>query len=323
MVDGTATTRMAQSEQVEALLDRYSVPRQLLRDVPLTQINEATSLATQARVERESPEHVDGFVAQMLPGDVFPAVVAERNGHGLTLLDGLHRFRARQKLGMPTIDAYLVDIQDDYVRDLFVRTVNTRNGETIGREERLAHAMYLLEKYPQTVIARVAEELGVNANTLSTRMRRAETIRTARECDKEISHLPPSAQDVLSLWRHERPVLAKAIEIMERVRHIAPTEIAEALREANREKAEADKLAKLDVIANRPGWKALEQKSSARRGRTQSAPKTRLLFLIGQIDAHLTRHDTPGKLDVTSEAERCDIRKRWVQASTKLTKALK
>src|SRR6476646_1032437 len=146
-----ATTNAGRSEAVESWLREYGV-KYTLMSVPLNLIDKAASLSNQARLSAAVNETVvDTYKDAVERGDKFPAgVIYERNGK-LVIIDGNHRFLAHEAVGVENAPFYLLDpaTRSDLVIKLTFEA-NTRHGMPNSLEDRIAHAVFLVENAAMT-----------------------------------------------------------------------------------------------------------------------------------------------------------------------------
>jgi hypothetical protein len=131
------------------LADKFHVNYTLLHEVPTDQFDIDKSLANQARFEPLDEETVDTYREAVERGDEFPAVVAYRPGRALgaklVIIDGNHRLVAHDRAGKP-INVYEVErTTKGNTIALMTYAFNTKHGRPTSEEERVSHAIYLID----------------------------------------------------------------------------------------------------------------------------------------------------------------------------------
>lgn len=112
-------------------------------------------------------ERVMTYAIELENGAHFPAIVLwpAKAGH-YVVANGLHRLEAFKLHGkLKAIDAYVIESSDPVVLEVLRRTVNVMEGEALPMEQRIEHALRLIEL--QHSIADAARLEAVPANRLA------------------------------------------------------------------------------------------------------------------------------------------------------------
>lgn len=130
---------------VEKHLEDRLVKWTYLESVPLDKIDERTSLRNQARFEPLDEQVVARYTEAMERGDEFPAIVGAATKNGTYILtDGNHRYQAKKRSKAETLDIYVVSGTPE-VLQLLTFEANARHGMPPSIEERMRHAIYLID----------------------------------------------------------------------------------------------------------------------------------------------------------------------------------
>lgn len=158
---------------------------------------------------------IEDYHASMAKGDVFPMVVVEESDNGYIILGGNQRCNAVKQFEDDDclIDAYIVEPLTSADRELIIRSLNSRHGAGATKEERIEHAVFLVQgKGISTAVA--SRAMCVGESSILRRIRaseaRADLTRKGVDCSKfSIGHL-----DALSKINDEarKVQLAKAVQ---------------------------------------------------------------------------------------------------------------
>lgn len=124
----------------------------------LDEIDEAKSIANQAREVPIDQEMVDSYAIRMQAGDSFPAGVAIRDGKKLILFGGNHRFRAAKEAGRSTMLLYVIETEDSMTIDLLPKRLNSIEGKRQEKSELTRAVLRMLgaEKATERLVAKGA-----------------------------------------------------------------------------------------------------------------------------------------------------------------------
>jgi hypothetical protein len=217
--------------KVEQWLNKEGVTWHYEPEVPLTKVDKAASLHNQARFRALNPDHVLEL-AMAAEEMELPAIVAYYNPDGmLVVIDGNHRLEAYLSLSNKTkSDFYVVDTIHPWVLERLTRVANVLNGEPISREERLMHALYLVQHQNMTIKA-AARALMLAPSSLNAALD-GEDARARLARLNFSDNLPTGHLQLLYRIKQDKPLLEAAMLVKE----------ASLTREETRELA--DKLSK-------------------------------------------------------------------------------
>jgi transposase len=111
---------------------------------------------TEATIER--------YEENLSAGEVLPPIVLEEGTN--RLLDGLHRYKAHQKLGLAEIDVTFDVIPADTSPKLYAASLSARHGDRMSMSDCKAVAREEVSANPDANLAVVARMLGVHVSTL-------------------------------------------------------------------------------------------------------------------------------------------------------------
>lgn len=133
--------------RIEAWLDERHTTWEWQPAIPLDDIDQAASLANQARLEALDEETVDRYAADMARGDQFPPIIAHRRtprARKLVLVGGNHRHAAAIAAGRQALPGYIVDAEPEMILTLTYED-NRRHGMPPSDAERVAQAIHLID----------------------------------------------------------------------------------------------------------------------------------------------------------------------------------
>lgn len=137
-------TDTARIPELEAWLDIHGVPWRLAGALPIDQVDAVAGLANQARLTTLDEATVDRYTADMEAGAAFPPIVVRQHGNKLVPVGGNHRIAAARKAGRHALAAYVLPRLSDDVIHLLAIEDNRRHGLPLSDEERLYHAISLV-----------------------------------------------------------------------------------------------------------------------------------------------------------------------------------
>lgn len=111
---------------------------------------------TEATIER--------YQENISAGEVLPPIVLEEGTN--RLLDGLHRYKAHQKLGLAEIDVTFDVIPANTSPKLYAASLSARHGDRMSMSDCKAVAREEVSANPDANLAVVARMLGVHASTV-------------------------------------------------------------------------------------------------------------------------------------------------------------
>lgn len=153
----------------------------IVREISFDSIDWRESANNCARLDNPlNSEKIEEYASAFQSGDVFPMCVVEQSENGFIVLGGNQRCNALKSLGITdlTIEAYVVDPLTSANRELIIRSLNSRHGWGSSKQERLEHAVYLVEaKGIATPIA--ARAMMVSDSHINLRIR-------ANKCRQEL-----------------------------------------------------------------------------------------------------------------------------------------
>lgn len=107
---------------------------------------------------------IDRYEENLRAGEVLPPIVLEEGTN--RLLDGLHRYKAHQKLGLAEIDVTFDVIPADTSPKLYAASLSARHGDRMSMSDCKAVAREEVSANPDANLAVVARMLGVHASTV-------------------------------------------------------------------------------------------------------------------------------------------------------------
>lgn len=215
MTDTTTGTDVLRDPRIEAWLDERHTTWHWNPTIPIDTIDQAASLANQARLEALDPDVVDRYAADMARGDQFPPIVAHRRStrsRRLVLIGGNHRLAAAHQAGLTTLPGYIVEAEPETVVTLTYED-NRRHGLPPSDAERVAQAIHLIDtgNYTQEAAAAL---VGIPAPKISTARSIVKADRRATDMGlgPTFTSMPKSARYQLGQLRSD-PVFDQAARL--------------------------------------------------------------------------------------------------------------
>lgn len=170
-------------------------PGALWRHAPkleISSIDLPASIALQVRDNPIDPTTVARYVDDLAAGDTFPPIVVRKLPAKYISLGGLHRIRAHLDAGRPTIDAWIVTVDDDLQALEVAYHDNAHHGLAPTSSERIAHALRLIaagrtQAQAARVVGVTAPSLAAHRNRIAV-AERADRLGLARQLDRVASY---------------------------------------------------------------------------------------------------------------------------------------
>lgn len=235
-----------------------------LRFVETDAIDEAASLANQARDNAIAPATVDKYAEHMRNGAVFPPIVLRRNGEQLVVINGNHRAQAARRAGVQ-VAAYVVECSDEQALAMTL-TANETNGLSLSDAERRARVERLQTVY---TAEQIALELGIPRGRVSTIIGANRMIRRLREAGASdlADKLPESTLHALSRLDSDLAETALTAFSIPGA-NVGPTAVAKLASEAGKLESHAERVALVNE------WvRDVAHKASSKLAGTKSGPK--------------------------------------------------
>jgi hypothetical protein len=139
-----AFPRIETKTGLEDWLDGQGILWTFHPDVPLDAFNQAESLNNQVRFQPLVQSTVHQYATAMTEGAKFPPILVNTKRNKFIRLDDNHRVAATRKVGNDSIHAYEAHVSGQ-AAVLLAFKANNRNGLPNTEEERIHHAIHLLQ----------------------------------------------------------------------------------------------------------------------------------------------------------------------------------
>lgn len=161
------------SQVYEQALQKQGVEFSYMEKLDVNAIDDSAGLRNQARLENPHDEElIAQYTVLSKGGSEPPAIVVykRRNKNIWVPIDGNQRIAVAKRMGNKTVDAYVVQSNDQMVLDRLTWSFNNLvNGKRLTREESLEHAVTMVQKYGWDVKA-AAQEWGIHPRTVNKRI---------------------------------------------------------------------------------------------------------------------------------------------------------
>lgn len=159
------------NQNYEQVLLNEGLEYDYVEAVNMEDISQSKSLNNQARLEEPVDKVLlEAYTSMLKAGMEAPPLVLWRPGKGMWIIvDGNHRFLARQALNLKTVDAYILRNTDPLVIDRTTwRFNNLVNGKRLSYDECVMHAVQFVRKHNYSQ-AQAAKEWGVKPGTVASK----------------------------------------------------------------------------------------------------------------------------------------------------------
>jgi hypothetical protein len=184
-------------------------------------------------------EKIDDYRMAMEDGDVFPMPVVEASATGLVILGGNQRLNAAMRINRQMkLMAYVVRPLLTAQREVIIRSLNSKHGWGSEKEERLAHAVFVVRKHGIST-ADAAKLFVVSQSSINLRIKVDDTKASLARRSIDASRLSMTALSAIGSIQDEKHATAIAKVAVE---HAATgDEVAAAVQSLNSVKSSAEK----------------------------------------------------------------------------------
>ncbi len=304
------------------LSDKYAVGWDFHLSMPTSEFDIDRSLANQARFQALHEDRVQEYQEAVERGDAFPAVIAYRPGRAnsakLVIIDGNHRLVAHDRAGRP-VDVYEIDRTTKPAMIAVMNyAFNARHGLAISDEEKVAHAIYLIDSGASQEAAAAA--VNVRMGLLTRALNKAKADQRAREVGLDAREWDNLAQSVKNRLKqiHTDEGYAAAAHLAYQAR-LNTEEVVDLTSLLATSKSAAKQRALVRAEADRLADRIQDTGGGLLGNATRTmAPKARVGMLLGQVLA--LPDDLAGLAAAYADAEREPEGERIMEAAEKLRK---
>lgn len=277
----------------------------------------------QARFEAINQATVEQYVEAVQRGDLFPAVIAyrKRKGGKLIIIDGNHRLVAHAEAG-EAIDCYEVEHGTRPTQITFMTyALNAKHGRGTSEDERVEHALYLIDNNTTIPDAAAAMNLAERVVRRAANRKKAEARATEVGVDvREWEALGQSARSrLLNISTDEGLKDAVHLCYVAGLKADEVFELASQVNETGRSATKQRALIKAKTLEYQDRIQAngggIMNANGNRRGVT---PKARLGMVIGQVAS--LPEDVVAIAKTFGPAERDEVVQSLTDASHRLAK---
>lgn len=270
-------------EEVEAWLEGWHVSWSHLGKVPVSEFDFERSLRNQARLgDPVDQEYVDRYAEAMRAGAEFPAVTVWQAKDGrYVIIDGNHRLIAAREAHYE-LAVYLVSARPQTITAMTFEA-NVRHGKATSEEERVHHALYLIDNgMPKR---EAAQRMSVGVNKINKASLNIDALRRADGAGinrKDWESLPEASRNRLSML-HTDEALAAAVKLVIDA-GLQTTDVFDLVSMVNDSRSSTRQLA--IIKAQRAAYSERIQDvmtgSAPRKGKRVRSPKAALAISLGQ-----------------------------------------
>jgi hypothetical protein len=308
----------ARDPRIEEYLNEKGVAWEFIENVSPGSFDLQKSMKNQARLTHLVPSQVETYIDAMKRGDVFPPLIAHRNEETgkLITIDGNHRLETCRQLERP-MNVYVVSA-DPKIVTLLTFEANTKHGVPTNQQERVTHALWLIDTGASQRDAAAA--VGAPLKLVQKDWQRRQAGRRADEVGIIRTHWEALHQSIrtrlLNLTTDE--VFKAASELAYKA-NLSVQEVFDLVAQLNESRSVTRQLALLELLQGNEyadrisGGEAL---FGAKQGRSKTTPKTRASQALGHV-LHLP-DDIAGLASQFSPQERESAAARAREAEKKL-----
>jgi len=253
--------------------------------VPLTEFSVDASLNNQARFKQLDEHVVERYTEAWKRGDKFPPVIAHRRGKSLINSDGNHRLASSLSADIGAMDVYEIKAPAKTIAVLTMMA-NSKHGLPTNIEERVAHAIYLMDNGLSRVAA--AERMQVPVKEIDKRYKKIAADRRARSAgvlDSDWNKINVSLRDRLQTVNTDEGLVATVKFCI--AANIGADEINDIIKEVNQSRSGSGQVAIVRTLEAAYADRIEATAGGALvKGKTKAlGPKGRLRMALGQIAA--------------------------------------
>lgn len=259
-----------------------------VQSIPFAKLDLKESQVNGARLRDAIREHkVEDYMQGFRNGDTFPRPVVHKTPTGYVILSGnqrceaIRRLIAKGELPKDTkIEVYVIQTDDRLLIESFSRAANVAHGEGDSKDERIAQAMYCVEKLgmsPKNVAKLfLISQSAIAYNTRAERMRRQ-----LEKSGIKAHHLPAGSLEPLAKLDYDEPLQLKVGALISA--HQTPMErVRQVVSDIDRQTSNGARLEKLKEFEKALGVEA--HASNGHVGESNKVPsRPRLQKAIGMM----------------------------------------
>jgi hypothetical protein len=317
--------KWAEDKFAESRMKALSIPFHV-EEVPATKIDWSGSELNRARTNKAlNEETVTDYAAAMENGDQFPMIVLSKgSSKGYVIAGGHHRAAAWQLFGEDSIRCYVIDKDDEVIKDVLPRVLNRGHGLQQDRKEAIQSAMFVMSHYGYS-LEDASKLFCISHRYLQVHMRIQEV--RAGFSARKIPHerLPDTVVQFLSpiVMDKVRDEAAKVI-INSGMGWQATKDFLNELKTFGK-KSEADQLGVVYDYARRIGHATEQQQEQpvTEEGATplklQNARRSSFLRALTNMENEIKKGKSLTYFQIIDKNERDTTKKRLAAAGKKLT----
>jgi hypothetical protein len=163
---------------------------------------------------------IEEYHASQVRGDVFPMIVVEESENGYIILGGNQRCNAAKLFNddQLMVMAYVVEPLTSSDRELIIRSLNSRHGQGGTKEERIEHAVFLVQD-KGIATEKAARAMCISEWAICSRIRSIETRESLSRHGVNCGGFSWSMLDVLSRVKNE----ARQVQLSKAIEQLKPT----------------------------------------------------------------------------------------------------
>jgi hypothetical protein len=256
--------------------------------------------------------------AMAQPDTPIPMIVLQKPLRGnYFVCSGNHRFGGH-RLALPqasTIDAYVVQIKDPLLLDIYCRVVNAwESGLGFSREERVMNARWLIENQSMKV-AEAAALFNIKPNWIYQENSAAEVKKTLEGLGFSTNGLAKSTLRRLAAVSSNANVLRETTKLL-LSHHVKGDEAYQVIEDVRRQSTELQQLRELarweDTFQKRLDSKhRADDRSKGAKVRISATVRQTALRYISGLARLLEKHDTLEKLQISDAADLAILFRDW------------
>lgn len=318
--------KWTRDQKTEDWFDANEVPWKWVQGILFSAINRKRSWKNQSRITGLEGQGqlitglLDKYTEDMKEdGASFPGGVLYLDGKTYLTADGNHRYEAFDKAGWATngatIDAYVLQTDDEVLVDFVTRCLNTLNGLPPTLNERVEQAITMLDTHPKLSQKVVARKFGVSESAISRARRARKVMEVATKNGIRTDRVPSTVLSEIAVLNGDESVVVEAIQVATST-GATVDEVKDMVREAKRCKSESTRLESIRRSAKRleRGKPAPIEKRNPLRSQFRRA--------FTSLSEMVAKHPTAGHLGFSSKTEVEELRRDWHKLRAMMDKAI-
>jgi hypothetical protein len=273
----------------------------VIKEVSIEDIDWIESANNCARMENPlNSEKIEDYRASMVAGDVFPMPVLELGKSGLVVIGGNQRLNAAKRIDSEMIlMAYVARPLLSTQREVLIRSLNARHGWGSDKEERILHAVYLVQKHGMSTVD-ASRIFIVSGSSILLRIRADEMRLSLVKKNIDAGRLSLGALASIGLVQDEQQAATIARAAVEN--SATGDQVADVVKKVAAAKSTAGKIKAINEV--KKGWSESIRQELKSNG--MKRPRRVKFFRLAEVFAEFLERGNDGEGFHTMDDLQCD-----------------